>query len=96
MPRESQSEPIRKRAVVHGTVQGVGYRVSARAEAERLGVFGTVRNRYDGTVETEAEGEAAAVEAYVDWLHSGPSWAKVTAVDVIDVQPKGETTFRIR
>ncbi|HIY66184.1 MAG TPA: acylphosphatase [Candidatus Agrococcus pullicola] len=92
----ARSDLIRKRAIVRGTVQGVGYRVSAQAEANRLGVFGTVRNLYDGSVETEAEGEAAAVEAYVDWLHSGPSWAKVTAVDVIDVQPKGETTFRIR
>ncbi len=87
---------MRKRAVVYGTVQGVGYRVSARAEAVRLGVSGTVRNRYDGTVETEVEGDPAAVEEYLSWLHSGSSWAKVTHVDVIDIDPKGESAFRIR
>lgn len=96
MSEEHNAGPVRKRAVVYGTVQGVGYRFSAQAEAQRLGIAGTVRNRYDGTVETEAEGDAEAVDAYVAWLRKGPRWSNVTAVDVVDVEPKGESDFSIR
>ena len=34
--------------VVHGRVQGVGFRWWTHREAERLGIGGTVRNRPDG------------------------------------------------
>ncbi|HTA18932.1 MAG TPA: acylphosphatase, partial [Polyangia bacterium] len=51
----------RLRAVVRGRVQGVGFRASAASEARRLQLTGWVRNQLDGTVETEAEGDDAAV-----------------------------------
>ncbi len=62
---------IRKRAIVSGIVQGVGFRYSAVAEAERLGVAGWVRNRADGSVEAEVEGEPEAVGRMLDWLRRG-------------------------
>jgi acylphosphatase len=87
---------IRKRVLVHGEVQGVGFRYSARQKASELGLAGFVRNRRDGSVEAEIEGSDAAVTAMLEWLRAGPAWARVTAVDVDDLSPLGEAEFRIR
>ncbi|HJB62075.1 MAG TPA: acylphosphatase, partial [Candidatus Microbacterium pullistercoris] len=47
--------------IVTGTVQGVGFRYSTKAEAEQLGVTGWVRNVGSDRVEIEAQGDADAV-----------------------------------
>ena len=39
------------RMVVHGRVQGVGYRAWVHHQAELHGLAGWVRNRHDGSVE---------------------------------------------
>jgi acylphosphatase len=81
---------------VHGTVQGVGFRMAARREAERLGLAGSVRNRFDGTVEAEAEGEADAVTAFGGWLAHGPDTARVERVDTKAIEARGEAGFAVR
>ncbi|MDM0071159.1 acylphosphatase [Variovorax sp. J31P207] len=75
--------PVQKHLVIHGAVQGVGYRWSMAQAAEALGVRGWVRNRRDGTVEALAVGDAAAVEALVRWAHRGPPEARVDRVEVL-------------
>jgi len=80
---------VRAHVVVHGRVQGVWYRGSMREEAERLGVAGWVRNRPDGTVEAEIEGERADVEALVAWARRGPPGARVSDLSVEWVAPLG-------
>jgi len=82
--------------VVTGRVQGVWYRDSCRGEAERLGLTGWVRNRADGAVEIEVEGDRAAVETLQAWAHQGPPRAKVAEVDVSDVEPVGDDGFELR
>lgn len=86
----------RRRVVVRGRVQGVGFRWSATDEAERLGLAGWVENRDDGTVEAVVEGEEPAVEAMLAWLRHGPRTARVTGVDVQDEQPEGLHGFGVR
>ncbi|MET1044691.1 MAG: acylphosphatase [Microbacteriaceae bacterium] len=86
---------IRKHAIVHGRVQGVGFRYAAEDEANRLGLTGYVRNRSDGAVEAELEGDEASVTRMLDWLHAGPPGAHVRKVTVTDVDPHGSTEFRI-
>ena len=86
---------IRKRVVVTGVVQGVGFRWTAREVAQQLGVAGFAFNRVDGAVEVEAEGEPAAVERMLDWLADGPPGSHVTAIHVTDVDPVGEHGFRV-
>ena len=86
---------LRRRVVVRGTVQGVGFRYSARLEAERLGIAGWIRNRPDGAVDAEIEGDEASVQAMLDWLAAGPRGARVDRLDVAEGADVGERGFRI-
>jgi acylphosphatase len=69
-----------RRALVSGTVQGVGYRAFARRTALELGVRGHARNLPDGRVEVLACGETAALDAFIAALRTGPKWSQVTQV----------------
>ena len=80
---------VRAVLVIRGRVQGVFFRGAMQEEARRLGVAGWVRNRVDGAVEAEAEGERAAVDALVAWAHDGPPSARVSDVDVTWLPPVG-------
>ena len=71
---------VRRRIVVSGRVQGVGFRYATITEARRLGLTGWARNAPDGSVEIVAEGERQAVEALVAWCQTGPPTARVRAV----------------
>ncbi|WP_152815407.1 acylphosphatase [Georgenia subflava] len=84
---------IRRRVVVHGRVQGVGFRYACEVQAGRLGVGGRVRNLDDGTVEAVVEGDDVAVDALIAWLHQGPRHAEVTRVEVHDEEPEGLSGF---
>jgi acylphosphatase len=81
---------------VTGRVQGVFYRASARAEAERLGLSGFVRNRPDGSVYAEAEGPRETLDRFVAWCRRGPPHAQVESVEAEEGKPKGYAGFTIR
>jgi len=66
-------------------VQGVFFRDSVRRRAESLGVSGWVRNRDDGSVEAEFEGEPDAVDSMVEYCRSGPGRAEVENLEVSEV-----------
>ncbi len=87
---------IRRRVVVHGLVQGVGFRFALVRAAETRGVAGWVRNRPDGTVEAVLEGEAEAVESVVRLCSEGPRGAVVTRVEVVTEEPEGLRGFGLR
>ncbi len=78
---------IARRCWVAGRVQGVFYRASAARRAVELGVTGHARNLPDGRVEVLACGEAAAVEAFCNWLWRGSPGSHVTSVEVEDLDP---------
>jgi acylphosphatase len=86
---------IRKRVVVEGRVQGVGYRMACARRAQAVGVGGSVRNLSDGRVEAVFEGPPETVDALVAWCEHGPSYAQVRRVLVHDEHPIGETTFHV-
>lgn len=75
--------------IVHGIVQGVGFRYFTMRQARALGVKGSVRNRADGTVEVHAEGERGELEQLVRDLHSGPPGSVVERVEVTWGTPTG-------
>jgi acylphosphatase len=86
---------IRRRVVVRGEVQGVFFRDSARREADRRGVAGSVTNRSDGAVEAVFEGPQSVVEELVEWCRSGPSRADVRDLEVSEEEPEGLEGFRV-
>ena len=86
---------IARRAVVTGSVQGVGFRFFARRAAEGEGVTGWARNLPDGRVETLVEGESGAVDRYLARIRRGPVGCRVDNVEVEETTPEGLTTFRI-
>lgn len=81
---------------VHGRVQGVFYRQSTRAEAQRLGLTGFARNNPDGTVTIEAEGPASALDALQAWCQQGPPAARVDKVDAVPSEVRGYSLFEVR
>jgi acylphosphatase len=74
---------------VRGVVQGVGFRMSTKWEADRLGVRGYVRNLPGGAVEIVAEGRADAVDRLIAWAKHGPPGAVVEDVTVEEGEATG-------
>lgn len=54
-------EQLKATIVVHGTVQGVGFRYWTWKHAEKLGLAGSAVNEDDGTVRVVAQGPRWAV-----------------------------------
>lgn len=77
---------------ITGRVQGVYYRGSAQDEAVRLHLTGWVRNEPDGSVAAFAQGDDAAVNAFVEWCGRGPRNARVDRVEVDEAKP--DSTMR--
>ena len=68
--------------ILRGIVQGVGFRYFAMRWAQQLKLTGWVRNNWDGSVETEIEGNGSAVEEYIAQMKIGPRASHVTAIEV--------------
>ncbi|GAB3798792.1 acylphosphatase [Humibacter antri] len=86
----------RVHVVIHGRVQGVGFRYSCAEMARACGLTGWVRNLPVAAVEAVFEGGRDDVDAAVDWCRSGPAWASVSSVDVTEESPEGDARFQIR
>jgi len=71
----------RARFLVHGLVQGVGYRWFVRRAAGRLGLSGIARNLPDGDVEVLAEGTDESLQELERELRRGPSASRVERVE---------------
>ena len=78
-----------KRIVVHGRVQGVGFRYFVQHAANRLGLTGNVRNCPDSTVEILVEGNPKKIIEFINEVERGPSLARVQRVDVADIPVDG-------
>jgi acylphosphatase len=71
----------RARFLVHGVVQGVGFRWFVRRVGSRLGLSGVARNLPDGDVEVLAEGAPEAITELERELRRGPSASQVEGVE---------------
>lgn len=77
--------------LIKGKVQGVFYRASAKAAAERLHITGWIKNTPEGYVEALACGEEGNLRQFVEWCRKGPERAVVSDVVKLSDEPAGET-----
>ncbi|MFH1378748.1 MAG: acylphosphatase [bacterium] len=68
--------------VFRGNVQGVGFRFFAQKEAQKLNLFGWIRNRPDGTVDMEIDGTETLLMNYINELKTKHPWANVSSADI--------------
>jgi acylphosphatase len=73
-----------RHVIVHGRVQGVGFRAWTETTALRLGLEGWVRNRRDGSVEALLAGTPDTVAAMLALLRRGPPGARVDQIEEHD------------
>ncbi len=86
---------MRRRLIVRGVVQGVGFRPFVAGLARRLGLGGVVRN-VSGAVVVEVEGPEDALDAFAVALpRERPPLAAIEAVETAAIAPVGETAFVI-
>ena len=76
------------RFLVHGRVQGVGFRWWVWRQATGLGLRGLARNLRDGSVEVIAEGSESALGDLERALAQGPPAAQVERVERSPVSPE--------
>ncbi|NJD17691.1 MAG: acylphosphatase [Gemmatimonadetes bacterium] len=74
--------------IVHGRVQGVGFRWFVRHTGIRLGLAGHVRNLPDGGVEAHARGTSEALGAFEAALRQGPPPSRVDSLVAIPCDPR--------
>jgi acylphosphatase len=74
-----------KQIIVHGRVQGVGFRYFVQHVGNRLGLVGNVRNCPDSTVEIVVQGSEKKIAEFVKQVEKGPALARVQRVEVVDI-----------
>ena len=83
--------PERRRILVLGIVQGVGFRPFVHRLAEQRGIAGFVRNTSRGVI-VEAEGERAVLDAFCRSLREKlPPLAEIVDLEVAEIPARGDT-----
>jgi acylphosphatase len=84
--------------LIHGRVQGVGFRWFVHREAARLELRGWVRNTESGHVEALAAGEAEDLAELATVLQRGPRGSRVDRVqshELAESEAEGLGPFQI-
>lgn len=63
-----------------GKVQGVFYRVSAKQQADKLGLTGFVQNQPEGSVYIEVQGSQKSLDTFTSWCQQGSKYASVNKI----------------
>ena len=71
---------------VSGRVQGVGFRYFVLHQADTQQLSGYAKNLADGRVKFLLQGDKMAVQLVLEQIRRGPSYAKVTDVEVEEVE----------
>jgi acylphosphatase len=77
---ETSAASLHLHLLVHGRVQGVGYRAFLEREALERRLSGWTRNLRSGEVEAVVAGPAETVEALIEACRKGPPGARVDGI----------------
>jgi acylphosphatase len=83
-----------KRVLYRGRVQGVGFRYTTQGIAAGRPIAGSVRNLPTGEVELVVEGDAAAVDGFLNAVAQRMG-GYIDAAQTSDAPPTGRNDFRI-
>lgn len=78
--RSLPEDAVREHYIIHGRVQGVGFRYRAKYACDALRITGFVRNLDNGTVEMEAQGTRTQLEKMFEVIETSP----FIVIDYID------------
>jgi len=85
-----------RRVLVHGVVQGVGFRPFVYRIAHERELAGSVRNLGDAGVEILVEGASEIVLSFLEALRAEtPPLARIDGIDVASINPVGAIDFAI-
>ena len=79
-----------KHIIVHGRVQGVGFRYFVQNIGRQLDLVGNVSNAADTTVDIIVEGESGKVANFIKVVEKGSSLSWVKRIDVLDIPVQGK------
>ncbi|WP_366933435.1 acylphosphatase [Pseudoramibacter sp.] len=83
--------------LVSGRVQGVGFRYTASHLADLYNLTGWVKNRYDGDVEMEIQGDPGNMAYFLDKLKTQSRWIRIDRIDKKEIPcDDHETVFHVR
>ena len=88
------AEKIRRRVVFYGSVQGVGFRYRAYYAARANGVSGWIKNRPDGAVEAEFEGEERSIDEVIISVERG-TFVRIERMEAKALPLHGDYGFEI-
>ena len=81
---------------IFGRVQGVGFRYYTQKRAQELNLKGFVRNKANGSVYIEAEGEESSLQLFVYWCKNGPDSSRVLNMDYQYCNVFGYEDFKVK
>lgn len=83
--------------LIHGRVQGVGFRRFAKRCADEYSICGWVKNCPDGDVEIQAIGSSSQINGFIQKVSAGSWFSEVEEVEEIASSEIecDETEFRI-
>ncbi|MEO5612826.1 MAG: acylphosphatase [Sphingomicrobium sp.] len=90
------TEPVARKVILYGRVQGVFFRQWMVNQARNLGVAGWVHNARDGSVEAHLAGDEAAVSQMIERMRQGPAGAQVEDLTIEVVEPEPVEGFSVR
>lgn len=85
----------RYRYVFKGRVQGVGFRFTAIRYATNLGLSGWVKNKYDGSVEMEVQGEDYTIQSLIQHLRDD-RYIRIESFERVEIPLTSESGFGLK
>jgi len=79
-----------------GRVQNVGFRFATVQKAQDLDIKGFVKNKNDGTVYIESEGEAENLNRFLEWCKEGPPSANVQNTETQEIPIQDFSSFNVK
>ena len=81
--------------IIKGTVQGVFFRNFVKENADKLGIYGFVRNKEGNIVEVFAEGEINDVDKFYEICKKGPRHAIIKDTKLTETRFQDFKEFKI-